>query len=323
MLFLYRVIISFLFVLSVNIVSVYSQSGVPAEFSCRQQVYKTHPEIYDEAPGIPSPYKAENGREYVTEKLKDGRWTIYDVTVEKGEPYCQYCGNWGKGDQSSYGNREYLRTGLFDEEEISGREHITGIPIHVINYTAKPGAYSHSGFIAEDEDILSVIKGDNRVVKRLGLTHPEMANPLFHVWNLPLIGPHNESKNMLYNGSTVFITGSAGKGHQKSIFHDSIIGRWNLNIWREFSEEELVFLGQQYSKLNSEEFTELLRRLSRIETGEMVPFYVTRYGFYEGHTDFRADPIAIAFIFGLKSIEEIEAAFPGELYEGLTEHYTE
>ena len=47
-----------------------------------------------------------------------------------------------------------------------------------------------------------------------------------------------------------------------------------------------------------------------------------RYGFYEGHTDCRADPIAISFIFGLKSIEKIESAFQGRLYEALTEHFT-
>jgi hypothetical protein len=41
-------------------------------------------------------------------------------------------------------------------------------------------------------------------------------------------------------------------------------------------------------------------------SGEMHPFYIWRYGFYEGHTAWRSDPIAIAFIFGLKSIEEIE-----------------
>ena len=47
-----------------------------------------------------------------------------------------------------------------------------------------------------------------------------------------------------------------------------------------------------------------------------------RCGFYEGHTAFRIDPIAIAFIFGLRSLDEIEAAFPGRLLEILTTHFT-
>jgi hypothetical protein len=54
----------------------------------------------------------------------------------------------------------------------------------------------------------------------------------------------------------------------------------------------------------------------------MVPYYIMRYGFYEGHTDYRADPIAIAWIFGLRNIEQIEAAFDGGLYETLTQYFT-
>jgi hypothetical protein len=47
-----------------------------------------------------------------------------------------------------------------------------------------------------------------------------------------------------------------------------------------------------------------------------------RYGFYEGHTAYRADPVAIAFIFGLRSLEELEKIFPWKLYKILTTHYT-
>jgi hypothetical protein len=32
-------------------------------------------------------------------------------------------------------------------------------------------------------------------------------------------------------------------------------------------------------------------------------------------------PMAIAFIFSLRSLEEIEAAFPGNLHEALTRHF--
>jgi len=53
-----------------------------------------------------------------------------------------------------------------------------------------------------------------------------------------------------------------------------------------------------------------------------VPYYIMRYGFYEGHTDYRADPVAISFIFGLKSLQEIEVAFEGILNKVLTEHFT-
>jgi len=46
------------------------------------------------------------------------------------------------------------------------------------------------------------------------------------------------------------------------------------------------------------------------------------YGFYEGHTQWRADPLAIAFIFGLRSLEALEKAFPGRLYQVMTKHFS-
>jgi hypothetical protein len=54
----------------------------------------------------------------------------------------------------------------------------------------------------------------------------------------------------------------------------------------------------------------------------MQPQYIMRYGFYEGHTYWRTDPVSIAFIFGLKDLEEMEEAFPAKLYEMLTGHFT-
>ena len=54
----------------------------------------------------------------------------------------------------------------------------------------------------------------------------------------------------------------------------------------------------------------------------MAPYHIMRYGFYESHTDHRSDPIAIAYLFGLRDIHEIESVFQGELYEALTDHFT-
>ncbi|MCK4835997.1 MAG: hypothetical protein KAT17_05135, partial [Candidatus Aminicenantes bacterium] len=61
--------------------------------------------------------------------------------------------------------------------------------------------------------------------------------------------------------------------------------------------------------------------LCSIHFSEMAPYYIMRYGFYEGHTDYRADPIAIAFIFGLKSLKEIDNIFQGKLYTTLSNHF--
>jgi hypothetical protein len=64
-------------------------------------------------------------------------------------------------------------------------------------------------------------------------------------------------------------------------------------------------------------------RLTRLRTGEMQPYYIMRYGFYEGHTEYRVDPLVMAVVFGLKSVTEIEKAFRGELDRVLTAHFTE
>ena len=65
-----------------------------------------------------------------------------------------------------------------------------------------------------------------------------------------------------------------------------------------------------------------MSRLTRLHTGEMEPYYIMRYGFYEGHTEYRVDPIALAVTFGLKPLTEIEQAFSGELDQVLTRHFT-
>ena len=51
-------------------------------------------------------------------------------------------------------------------------------------------------------------------------------------------------------------------------------------------------------------------------------YYVEWYGFYEGHTEWRAVPIAIAFILGMKDLGEIDTTFDGRLYDASTEHFT-
>ncbi len=66
---------------------------------------------------------------------------------------------------------------------------------------------------------------------------------------------------------------------------------------------------------------ELRKKISHIHTGEMAPYYIMRYGFYEGHTAWRADPIAISFVFGIKSIFEIDRLLDENLYSSLIRHY--
>jgi hypothetical protein len=282
-----------------------------------------------------SPAKLQDGTEVVVVQRKDGRRDTVTVTVENAEPTIPYGGRKiGKGNQLRVDANDFptlAKTGLHSVDELNRTKKITGRPVEAITALGRPGSSSGEGFLAADEDILSVLKGDNELVRRLGLTHPDMARPLFHVWNLilsqygrrPFGRKWDDIPYFLYNGREIHIGPvHPTRGFQDSIFDDEITGAFEINFFREPDKSEKAFLREKYPALGNERMAELVQRLSQIHMGEMEPYYVMRYGFYEGHTSYRVDPITIAFMFGLRSLEEIEAAFPGALYETLTTHFT-
>ena len=132
----------------------------------------------------------------------------------------------------------------------------------------------------------------------------------------------NDIEYLLWEGRKIFVDSYGGKGWQESLFDDEVLGYFELRIWRELTPPEVAYLRENYSSLDEVQRVELMEKLSVIHTGEMVPFYVMRYGFYEGHAGYRADPVAIASVFGLMSIPRIDSAVGGNLYGVLTRHYT-
>ena len=314
----------------------YGQASDPSEIVYGGKSFPLYPETLDSRPPVPSPFKAEDGTETVTVFLKDGRYALILVTVENGDPllYSRRVGTtFGKDHQLHIDSGDFpelARTGLHSESHLDERKMITGYPVDVITYIGRPGRFSYSGFLAEDEDIISVLKGDNRLVGRLGLTHPGLARPLFHVWNMILkeieIGRwarfYENVPSFFYHDQKILLKAEGTKGWQVSIFQDEIQGRFDISVQRTLSVEEMSFLKEHYSRLDGRQFEQLEQTLSVIHFSEMLPYYIMRYGFYEGHTDYRSDPLAIAFVFGLKTLEAIEATFPGRLYEVLTDHFT-
>lgn len=293
------------------------------------------PTSASETAHMASPTTLASGAEIVVAHRKDGRCTVVVVTVENVEPTIPYGGRKiGKGNQLLVDANDFptlARTGLHSLDELDKTERITGRPVEAITTIGRPGNSSGEGFLAADEDILSVLKSDNELVRQLGLTHPDMARPLFHVWNLilheygqrPFGRKWDDIPCFLYNGRKIHLGPvHPTRGFQDSIFDDEITGAFEIDFFRELEEPEKAFLREKYPALGKEQMAELVKKLSHIHMGEMEPYYVMRYGFYEGHTSYRVDPLAIAFIFGLRSLEGIEAAFPGALYETLTGHFT-
>jgi hypothetical protein len=299
-----------------------------------KEALKFFPHTYDQRPELPSPYTMKDGTEIVVGITKGNKFTLIPVTVKKGESLGYREKDWDKIRILEVDAEDFptlAATGLHSEVELNYTRQITGRSVAEITDSGRPEGSSGWGFMGKEEDIISVLKGDNRLVKRLGLTHPQLARPLFHVWNIARwIGYKSRGVGrsvggidyFLYNKRKVRLLNAGGRGWQYSIFNDEIWGMYHLEFSIELDEDEKAFLGERYSNLSDEKMTGFQETLSHIHTGEMVPFYIMRYGFYEGHTGYRADPIAVSFIFGLRSLEEIEKAFEGKMLKALTEHFT-
>lgn len=298
--------------------------------------YNLYPRIINKLPDITSPFKIKNDQEIIIGVTEDNKYALIPVTVENGKSILNENGqfNYGKANQLQVNDKDFpalAKTGLHSEKQLKKIKIITGIPISVINIKAHPGIISEAGFIAQDEDIISVLIGDNRMVNKMNLKHPELARCIFQIWNFMLqeyksglMGQFWNSpiKYLKFNGKKVSISGIGSRGFQESLFDDDILGNAQINVSRELDKNERTYLERKYSNLSQEKMDEMINKLSSFHTGEMVPYYIMRYGFYEGHISYRADPVSIAFIFGLKSIEEIDKAFNGKLYECLTQHHT-
>jgi len=296
---------------------------------------KLYPISYDYMLEIESPAFINDTVETILIVTKDNKYALVPVTVENGKPllYSRKVGTyWGKDNQMFVDEGDFPTlaiTGLHSEDRLDNIATITGIPIKIINCTGRPNAYSTAGFMADDEDLISILKNDNKTVQKLGLTHPQLAKPLFQIWNLILkerelgnLNPFYDNINRIYYKDHILnfrLIGS--KGWQISIFMDEIQGKHNIHIDRKLTDKEEKFINEKYSFLNPEKMKNLKYRLSNLDFSEMLPYYIMRYGFYEGHTDYRTDPVSIAFIFGLQSLEEIDKNIEGRLYNSLFDHF--
>lgn len=297
------------------------------------RVYRLYPKALDSTTDLPSPLVTVDRQEFLTIRTRDDQHALVPVTVENGAPNAYEQSEWDKGRQLHVDADDFptlAATGLHSEAELDRTVAITGVPLADIDAAARPGASSVAGFVAENEAVLAVIKADNQLVRQLGLTHPDLARPLFKVFNLILrdLELYRRDQKPVYNIASLFygeheihLETRAAKGWQQSIFDDEVRGYWQISLRRDPTEEERRFLDDRYGHLGAERLAGLGELLFSLHTGEMVPFYIQRYGFYEGHTWYRADPIAIAVLFGLITLEDADAAVGGDLLARLTAIY--
>jgi len=296
-----------------------------AAVAYKGQGYRLYPEVLDRRPDIPSPLTAADGTELAVVITYAGKYGIVPVTLKATDRQCEADGN---------DFPTLARSGLHSEVELDRTRTITGRSVVEIAELGRRGYLSDDGFLGAGEDIVSILRDDNRIVKALGLTHPELARPLFYIWNMMNVDLDLNRWNMaehrwgnvtavLSHGRTVKLVAGDTKGGQLSVFADGIEGSFWIEITGDLTEPERAFLKKHYAQLDPRQMNALVRSLTQIRTGEIQPHYVTWYGFYEGRTPWRTDPIALAFTFGLHTLEEIEAAFPGRLYEVMMARYAE
>ncbi|MEE4214998.1 MAG: hypothetical protein V2I34_08005 [Bacteroidales bacterium] len=315
---------------------------------CREDPYRTHlnrisediimmaPLYYTKDPGLPSPAINKEGRELVMLKLTGDKYTWIDATVENGETFDYKNRLYGKGKQLMADSADFpslARKGLHSEKELRNTKIITGRSVSQITIDGRPWGSSGVGFMSDDETILSVILADNRCAKSLGLTHPDLARPLFHLWNMSrefedcnidtATGEKLQIEAVMYNGKEIFLEVNGSRGWQESIFNDEILGSGHIEISREPDMSELDFLEKRYAYLPADEYQQLKNELFNINTGEMVYFYINRYGFYEGHTEYRVDPLTVALLFGIRTIEDVHRSCGGDLYKYYNTSFTE
>ena len=282
-----------------------------------------YPQVNPVRPALPSPFWGDDGKEYVIAVTRQGQYAIIPVTLSNDRDM----GNQLVSDTADF--PELAKTGIHSEKRLEETRTITGRSLREITRLAQPGGLSQGGFLAQDEDLLSIIKADNQMVRRLGLTHPRLARPLFHVLNMMEEDLKYNRWNMTrhrweniisfyYQGKEVFVEAEDTKGGQKSIFDDGIEGSFHIRIWRHPDEQEKPYFQEHYGHLPIDSLTLMQELLTSFHTGEMEPQYIIRYGFYEGHTYWRTDPVTLAFIFGLKQLSDIDSACHYDLYGWLT-----
>jgi hypothetical protein len=197
----------------------------PDQVYINQEIYPLFPSVFEKRPPAASPFMTESGMEFLLARTKNQKYVLIPVTVENGAPLLyskRITSLYGKDKQLQVDSGDFptlAKTGLHSEFELDEKDTITGIPISVITYIGRPGRFSYAGFMADDENIISVMRADNSLVKKLGLTHPQMAKPLFHVWNIILKEiesghPRNYFNNIqfiFYNGKNIFLKAQGTK----------------------------------------------------------------------------------------------------------------
>ena len=240
-----------------------SLSILPAQ---AHKPYVLYPQVKDTRPKIDSPFIESDKTEYVVAVTKENKYAVMAVTLSNERDICPQL-------VINYQDFPALAsTGLHSGAELGKLTTITGRSLDEITRLARPGGLSQYGFLAEDEHILDVLTGDNRLVENLELTHPLLAKPLFHVLNMMdndlVLNRWNMARHhwdniqyFYYKNHQIYVDVVDTKDGQQSIFNDSMEGGFYIKLWFEPDPADLEFLQTHYSHLTSEQMDQMINLL--------------------------------------------------------------
>lgn len=162
--------------------------------------------------------------------------------------------------------------GSNDSELILGLNSLAGQSISQLELVMRPMHSSMSGFLGEHESLREVLAEDNDFVLSQGLTHQELAAPLFYARQHVYGGYGNE---FTYEGAKYKVEMMNYRGYQDSPFMDGTKTMSDMTITNLDSGDSL-------------------------SCSALIPDMMARYGFYEGKgTPYRLEPSAVIKVFGL------------------------
>ena len=144
-----------------------------------------------------------------------------------------------------------------------------------VNTSMRPGQYSQAGFLAQGEDLVEVLKEDKRIVDALGVSFENLANWL---------------EQSIKTGET----------------SETIINGQRLRIKR------IGTRGMQSPPLPGLPGSSGMYWITNVATGEsfgtateMHPDLIRLYGFFEGHTGFRTDPVVMYAVYTGRKVADV------------------
>jgi hypothetical protein len=194
-----------------------------------------------------------------------------------------------KSDGAHEGDAVFNVGGVNESADILKIQSIREVPISTLEDRMRPGKgkpplrdfdRSDVGFIKDDQSLLQLLADDNNTVRnKYRSTHQKFAEPLFFAMKTAREGkkdskgfvtfsyPSNSLHPETYRARII-----ASHGPQASPFADGNNGKDLLDI---------------------ENFT---RNIS-VRTGDMVPYMIRDYGFYEGTDEYRIAPSKLVDLF--------------------------